>query len=85
MARVYLCRVADGGAVARHLGLSGWLQVMMRNIDIFSMCEHHLVPFHGRAHIAYLPRGKVQSRPSSHQQCDVNYFEIRRDIPYWLP
>lgn len=23
------------------------------------MCEHHLVPFHGRAHIAYLPRGKV--------------------------
>ena len=33
--------------------------VMLRNIEIFSMCEHHLVPFHGRAHIAYLPRGKV--------------------------
>ncbi|KAJ1474388.1 GTP cyclohydrolase I-domain-containing protein [Baffinella frigidus] len=34
-------------------------EVMLRNIEIFSMCEHHLVPFHGRAHIAYLPRGKV--------------------------
>mmetsp|Transcript_14177 Transcript_14177/g.48661 ORF Transcript_14177/g.48661 Transcript_14177/m.48661 type:complete len:501 (-) Transcript_14177:24-1526(-) len=33
--------------------------VMLRNIELFSMCEHHLVPFHGRAHIAYLPRGKV--------------------------
>ena len=77
MARAYLCRVADGGAVARHLGLSGWLQVMMRNIDIFSMCEHHLVPFHGRAHIAYLPRGKVQSRPPREREIFIDNLLVR--------
>ena len=33
--------------------------VLVRDIPFTSMCEHHLVPFHGRAHIAYLPRGKV--------------------------
>lgn len=33
--------------------------VMCRNIDYFSMCEHHMLPFFGRAHIAYIPDGKV--------------------------
>ena len=31
--------------------------VMVRDIPFYSMCEHHLVPFHGRAHVAYLPDG----------------------------
>ena len=33
--------------------------VMVRDIEFYSLCEHHLLPFFGRAHVAYLPAGKV--------------------------
>lgn len=33
--------------------------VIIRDIDVFSMCEHHMLPFFGKAHVAYLPNGKV--------------------------
>jgi len=33
--------------------------VMVRDIELYSMCEHHMLPFFGKAHIAYLPNGKV--------------------------
>lgn len=39
-----------------HEGGDGDL-VMVRDIELFSMCEHHLLPFTGRAHVAYLPGG----------------------------
>jgi GTP cyclohydrolase I len=33
--------------------------VVVRNIDFYSLCEHHMLPFLGQAHVAYLPDGKV--------------------------
>ena len=33
--------------------------VLVRDIEFYSLCEHHMLPFLGRAHVAYLPKGKV--------------------------
>ena len=33
--------------------------VILRDIPFFSVCEHHLLPFRGAAHVAYVPRGRV--------------------------
>ena len=33
--------------------------VAINNIDFYSVCEHHLIPFFGKAHVAYIPKGKV--------------------------
>ncbi|HKC48614.1 MAG TPA: GTP cyclohydrolase I FolE [Gemmatimonadales bacterium] len=33
--------------------------ILVRDIEIYSLCEHHMLPFFGRAHVAYLPNGKI--------------------------
>jgi len=33
--------------------------IIARNIDVYSLCEHHLLPFFGRCHVGYIPGGKV--------------------------
>ena len=33
--------------------------ICVRDIELYSMCEHHLLPFVGKAHVAYLPKGKI--------------------------
>ncbi|MEE8573371.1 MAG: GTP cyclohydrolase I FolE [Gemmatimonadota bacterium] len=33
--------------------------VLVRDVEIYSMCEHHMLPFFGKAHVAYLPHGRI--------------------------
>jgi len=58
---------AEGTFEAKQDGM-----VVVRDIDFFSVCEHHLVPFFGRAHIAYLPAGKIAGLSKFARLVDVH-------------
>ncbi|HET6349046.1 MAG TPA: GTP cyclohydrolase I FolE [Candidatus Krumholzibacteria bacterium] len=58
---------SEGTFEAEHDGL-----VLVRGIDFFSVCEHHLVPFFGVCHIAYLPSGKIAGLSKFARLVDVH-------------
>ena len=43
--------------------------ILEKDITFFSMCEHHLLPFFGKVHLAYLPKGEVAAGPSGRGFC----------------
>jgi GTP cyclohydrolase I len=62
-AMAYLCRgyQQDLASVVNNAVFSSSNDdmVIVKDIELYSLCEHHILPFIGRAHVAYLPRGKV--------------------------
>ena len=58
LTRGYRMSVADviGDAVFEETHES---MILVRDIELYSMCEHHLLPFFGRAHVAYVPDGRI--------------------------
>lgn len=51
----------DAGALVRSalFEAEGKEMILVNNIDFFSTCEHHMLPFFGKAHVAYIPNGKI--------------------------
>jgi len=45
--------------------------VLVRNIEFYSLCEHHMLPFFGRAHVAYIPNGKIVGISKLARLCEV--------------
>jgi GTP cyclohydrolase I len=58
---------SEGTFEAEHDGI-----VIVRGIDFYSVCEHHLVPFFGRCHIAYLPSKKIAGLSKFARLVDVH-------------
>ncbi len=46
--------VGDGVFAESHANM-----ILVRDIEVYSLCEHHLLPFFGKAHVAYLPNGRI--------------------------
>ena len=58
LTRGYRMSVAEevGGALFEEAHAS---MILVRDIELYSLCEHHLLPFFGRAHVAYVPDGRI--------------------------
>ena len=53
--RTDLARVINGAIFTQQTNS----MVIVKNIEVYSLCEHHILPFFGRCHIGYIPNGKV--------------------------
>ena len=56
--------------------------ILVKDIELYSLCEHHLLPFIGRAHVAYIPSGKVIGLSKVARIVDVfaRRFQIQENL-----
>jgi GTP cyclohydrolase I len=45
--------------------------ILVRDIELYSLCEHHMLPFFGRAHVAYIPHGRIMGLSKAARIVDV--------------